>query len=66
VAVAKEIFARRGIVSDQPASGELLPIDEAAEGQRAARVEQDAGSVAPGGECSKDLEVFLNQTTNRW
>ena len=48
VAVAKEIFAKRGIVSDQPASVELLPIDEAAEAQRAARVEQDAGSVAPG------------------
>jgi 4-carboxymuconolactone decarboxylase len=48
VAVAKEVFAKRGIVSNQPASGELLPIDEAAEAQRAARVEQDAGSVAPG------------------
>ena len=48
VAVAKEVFAKRGIVSDQPASGELLPIDQAAEAQRAARVEQDAGSVAPG------------------
>jgi alkylhydroperoxidase/carboxymuconolactone decarboxylase family protein YurZ len=47
VAVAKEVFAKRGIVSDQPVSGELLPIDEAAEAQRAARVEQDAGSVAP-------------------
>ena len=31
-----------------PASGELLPIDEAAESQRAARVEQDVGPVAPG------------------
>jgi 4-carboxymuconolactone decarboxylase len=48
VAVAKEVFAKRGIVSDQAASGELLPIDEAAEAQRSARVEQDAGSVAPG------------------
>jgi len=48
VAVAKEVFAKRGIVSDQPASGNLLPLDEAAEAQRAARVEQDAGSVAPG------------------
>ena len=47
-AVAKEVFARRGIVSDQPAEGDLLPLDEAAEEQRAARVEQDAGSVAPG------------------
>ena len=48
VAVAKEVFAKRGIVSNQPASGDLLPINEAAEAQRAARVEQDAGSVAPG------------------
>jgi 4-carboxymuconolactone decarboxylase len=50
VAVAKEVFVKRGIGSDQlpPASGELLPIDEAAEAQRAARVEQDVGSVAPG------------------
>jgi 4-carboxymuconolactone decarboxylase len=48
VAVAKEIFAKRGIVSDQPAAGDLLPLDEAAEAQRAARVEQDAGPVAPG------------------
>ena len=48
VAVAKDVFAKRGIVSDQPVSGALLPIDEAAEAQRAARVEQDAGSVAPG------------------
>jgi 4-carboxymuconolactone decarboxylase len=47
VAVAKEVFAKCGIV-DQPASGELLPIDEAAEAQRAALVEQDAGSVASG------------------
>jgi 4-carboxymuconolactone decarboxylase len=47
-AVAKSLFAKRAIVSDQPASGDHLPIDEAAEAQRAARVEQDAGSVAPG------------------
>lgn len=33
VAVAKDVFGKRGIGSDQlpPASGELLPIDEAAE-----------------------------------
>src|SRR5258705_10041616 len=48
VAVAKDVFAKRGIRSDQPTSGELLPIDEAAEAQRAARVEQDVGPVAPG------------------
>jgi 4-carboxymuconolactone decarboxylase len=48
VAVAKDVFTKRGIRSDQPASGEHLPIDEAAEAQRAARVEQDVGPVAPG------------------
>jgi 4-carboxymuconolactone decarboxylase len=48
VAIAKDIFAKRGIVSDQPAAGDLLPLDEAAEAQRANRVEQDAGPVAPG------------------
>jgi 4-carboxymuconolactone decarboxylase len=48
VAVAKEVFWKRGIVSDQLAAGDLLPLDEAAEAQRAARVEQDAGPIAPG------------------
>ncbi|HKF58857.1 MAG TPA: carboxymuconolactone decarboxylase family protein [Blastocatellia bacterium] len=60
VAVAKDVFTSRGIGPDQlpPASGELLPVDllpfdllpldEQAEAQRAARVEQDAGAVAPG------------------
>src|SRR6266700_325479 len=40
-AVATEIFGNRGITLDQlpPASGEHLPLDEAAEAQRAARVE---------------------------
>src|SRR5215831_2836451 len=48
VAVAKDVFGKRRIGSDQlpPASGELLPLDEAAEAQRAARVERDAGPVA--------------------
>jgi len=48
--VAKDIFGKRGITPEQrpPASGELLPLDEAAEAQCAARVEQDAGTVAPG------------------
>jgi 4-carboxymuconolactone decarboxylase len=47
-AVAKGVFTKRGI-SELPAeTGERLPIDEAAEAQRAARVEQDAGPVAPG------------------
>jgi 4-carboxymuconolactone decarboxylase len=50
VAVAKDVFGKRGVGADQlpPASGALLPIDEAAEAQRAARVEQDVGPVAPG------------------
>jgi len=50
VAVAKDVFRKRGVGLDQllPASGELLPLDEAAEKQRAARVEQDFGPVAPG------------------
>src|SRR3974390_1885454 len=45
VAVAKEVLRKRGVRSDQlpPASGELLPVDEAAEAQRAARVQQDFG-----------------------
>ncbi|HET9598455.1 MAG TPA: carboxymuconolactone decarboxylase family protein [Anaeromyxobacteraceae bacterium] len=49
-AVARDVFARRGIRPDElpPASGELLPLDQAAEAQRAARVEQDYGSVSPG------------------
>jgi 4-carboxymuconolactone decarboxylase len=48
VAIAKDMFGKRGIGVDQlpPASGELLPIDEAAEAQRAARVEQNVG-LAP-------------------
>jgi len=50
VAVAKEVFARRGIGADQlpQASGPLLPLDEAAETQRATIVEQQFGPVAPG------------------
>jgi 4-carboxymuconolactone decarboxylase len=50
VAAAKDVFGNRGIGPDQlpPASGEHLPLDEAAEAERAARVEQDAGPVAPG------------------
>ena len=50
VAVAKDVFSRRGIGADQlpAASPELLPIDQAAEAQRAARVEQDVRPVAPG------------------
>jgi 4-carboxymuconolactone decarboxylase len=50
VAVVKDIFARRGIGADRlpAASPELLPIDEAAEAQRAARVQESAGPVSPG------------------
>jgi 4-carboxymuconolactone decarboxylase len=50
VAIAKDVFGKRGIGADQlpPASGELLPIDEAAEAQRAARVEHNVGAVAAG------------------
>src|SRR6266511_4554893 len=50
VAVAKDVFAERKIGADQlpAASGALLPIDEAAEAKRAARVAQDVGPVAPG------------------
>src|SRR5438128_2292783 len=50
VAIARDIFKRRGIRPDQlpPASPELLPLNEAAEADRAARVEQDFGQVAAG------------------
>jgi 4-carboxymuconolactone decarboxylase len=50
VAVAKDIFGTRHIAADQlpPASGELLPLDEAAERQRAAAVAATYGAVAPG------------------
>ena len=50
VAIAKDVFERRGIGPDQlpPASPELLPLNEDAEVDRAARVEQDFGKVAPG------------------
>ena len=50
VVIAKDVFAKRGITSNQlpPATGDLLPLEEAAEAQRAARVEESFGSVAPG------------------
>jgi 4-carboxymuconolactone decarboxylase len=49
-AIVKDIFQRRGIGTDQlpPALPELLPLNEAAEADRAAHVEQDFGRVAPG------------------
>ena len=50
VAAAKDVFAQRGIKVDQLAavSPKLLPLDEAAEAQRASRNEQQFGAVAPG------------------
>lgn len=50
VAVAKDVFARRHIGADQlpEVSPELLPLNEAAEADRKARVEQQFGAVAPG------------------
>lgn len=50
VALAKDVFARRKIGADQlpPASGPRLPLDEAAEVQRVARVGEQFGAVAPG------------------
>jgi 4-carboxymuconolactone decarboxylase len=50
VAIAKDIFVQRGIGPDQlpPVSPDLLPLNEAAEADRAARVQQDFGEVAPG------------------
>ena len=50
VLIAKDVFEQRGIGPDQlpPVSPELLPLNEAAEAERAARVQQDFGEVAPG------------------
>jgi len=50
VAIAKDVFAQRKVGSDQlpPASPQLLPLDETAEAQRAARVGEQFGKVAPG------------------
>jgi 4-carboxymuconolactone decarboxylase len=50
VTVAKDVFAHRKIGADQvPAdTPPLLPLDEAAEADRAARVGQQFGTVAPG------------------
>lgn len=49
-AVAKDVFAARGIGSDQlpAASPPPLPLDEAAEAQRATRVGEQFGAMAPG------------------
>ena len=50
VAVAKDVFANRKIGADQlpAASPSLLPLDKDTEAKRAAGVEQQFGSVAPG------------------
>ena len=50
VVATKDIFAERRIGSDQlaPASPQLLPLNEASEAQRASRVEEQFGTVAPG------------------
>jgi 4-carboxymuconolactone decarboxylase len=50
VTITKDIFEQRGIGPDQlpPASPELLPLNEAAEAQRAASVQENFGQVAPG------------------
>ena len=49
VAITKDVFAARSIGTDQLplASPRLLPLDEAAEAQRAARVGEQFGKVAP-------------------
>lgn len=50
VPILKAIFAQRGIGADQlpPVSPQLFPLNEEAEAQRAAAVEQNFGAVAPG------------------
>ena len=50
VAAAKEVFAQRGIGPDQlpAASGPLLPLNEAAEADRAKRVGEQFGAAFPG------------------
>jgi len=50
VAVAKDVFAQHKIGTDQlpAASPQLLPLDQGAEAQRATRVEEQFGTVAPG------------------
>jgi 4-carboxymuconolactone decarboxylase len=50
ISVAKDVFAARKIAADQlpPASGRQLALNEAAEVDRASRVGQQFGTVAPG------------------
>jgi 4-carboxymuconolactone decarboxylase len=46
---AKDVFAQRGIGPDQlpPVTGPKLPLNEAQEADRAARVEESAGPISP-------------------
>jgi 4-carboxymuconolactone decarboxylase len=50
IPATKKVFAARGIGADQlpPASPKLLPLNEAAEAQRATRVGDQFGKMAPG------------------
>jgi 4-carboxymuconolactone decarboxylase len=50
VTVTKDVFVQRGIGLDQlpEASPELLPLNQAAEAERAKRVEEQFGAVSPG------------------
>ncbi len=50
VAVAKDVFTQRGVGADQlpMASPQPLPLNEAAESQRAARNQESFGTVSPG------------------
>jgi 4-carboxymuconolactone decarboxylase len=50
VAVASQVYARRNIAANQlpAASEQRLPLNEAAEQQRATQVDADFGAVAPG------------------
>ena len=50
VAVAKDVFASRGIGADQlpSASPALLPLDKESEGKRATMVEEQFGKTSPG------------------
>jgi 4-carboxymuconolactone decarboxylase len=50
VPIAKEVFNRHGITSDQlaPVTPVLLPIDQAAENARVANVDKSVGPVSPG------------------
>jgi len=49
VAVAKDIFHRRGIGIDQlpPAKDKLMPLNEEAEAQRATQVSNNFGQISP-------------------